>query len=318
VRAFAGLLVLLLLLPAAALAQVPQVPLPGAASVDVKAQGDALQVGLDAPAKVTLVVTNTEAASPAAQLDLPRTIGVSVEGAPDGWTAALDLASLQLKPQESRQVTLQVSVSADAVEATAHLIVTAKAYARGVNAVPLAGPNVDPEAIAHADVQATRADSPQRVLLETVGPYVWLLLLALVAALVIILTLVAANRRVAVRLSASEPQHTVVPGNRAVFPVLVHNITRRDDTIVLRVPNVAEGWATFLPTPQLDLEAGHQEEVPVVVIAPKDVAVGTRQPFTVTATSAQAPKRPASVVLEAEVVAPRRKGVPPKEPAPEA
>jgi hypothetical protein len=80
---------------------------------------------------------------------------------------------------------------------------------------------------------------------------------------------------------------------------------------------VPEGWATFLPTPQLDLAAGHQEEVPVVVIAPKDAAEGTRQSFTVQATSAQAPRRPAAVVLEAEVVAPR-KGKAAKEAAPEA
>ena len=309
VRASAGLaalLLLLLLLPAAASAQVPQVPLPGAAAVDVKAEAATFKVSLDQPSTDKLTVTNTEQSTGSPQLDQPRTIGLTVEGAPAGWTTALDLAALQLKPGESREVMLQVSVSGSATEKTANLIVTAKAYARGVNQVPVAGSNVDPEAIAHANIEVTRVDAPQRALVETVGPYLWLLLLALVAALVVILSMVAANRRVAVRLSAAEPQHTVVAGSRTVFPVMVHNITRRDDTVVLRVPNVPEGWATFLPTPQLDLVAGHQEEIPVVVIAPKDAPEGTRQPFTVSALSVQAPRRPATVVVEAEVVAPRK------------
>jgi hypothetical protein len=312
-------LALLLALPHLAVAQVPptpQAPLPGAASVDVKAAQATVTVSLDQATQVTITVTNTEMGTGNSQVDQPRFFAVTVAGMPDGWTASLSPPTFQLKPQESRQATLQVSVSGAAVDKQVRLTVTAKAYARGVNAVPVAGPTADPEALANTDVVAARADNPQRVLLETVGPYVWILLLALVAALVIILSLVAANRRVAVRLSAAEPQRTVAPGARAVFPVLVHNITRRDDTVVLRVANVPEGWATFLPTPQLDLEAGHQEEVPVVVIAPKEAAEGTRQPFTVQATSAQAPRRPATVALEAEVVAPRKGKA--KEPAPES
>lgn len=298
-------LALLLALPHA-VAQVPPVPLPGAAGVEVKATTDPVQASLDKPAVVTVTVTNTESSTGNSQLDQPRVITLSAAGAPDGWTASLSPPSFRMKPGESRQATLQVSVSGNAVETQAKITVTARAYARGVDPVPVAGPLADPEATANTAVTAVRVDAPQRVFLETVGPYVWILMLALVAAIVVILSLLAANRRVAVRLSAAEPQHTVAPGQRTVFPVLVHNITRRDDTVVLRVPNVPAGWATFLPTPQLDLEAGHQEEVPVVVIAPKDAAEGTRQPFTVTATSAQAPRRPATLVLEAEVSAPRK------------
>jgi hypothetical protein len=314
VRALAGLLVLLVVLPGLAVAQIPPppgIPTPAPASVSVKATTDPIQVSVDAPATVTITVANTEAPSQLEQLNLPRHVTLTVTGATEGWTGGIDTPSFDLKPGESRQARLQVSVSLDAPEKQVKLTVTAKAYARGVSSVPVAGPQVDPEAQASTDVTFQRQDSPQRVLLETVGPYVWVLLLAIVAALVIILSLLAANRRVAVRLSAAEPQHVVAPGSRTVFPVLVHNITRRDDSIVLRIPNVPEGWATFLPTPQIDLPGGKQEEVPVVIIAPKDAAEGTKQPFTVTATSAQAPRRPATVVVEAEVAAPRRR----KEPA---
>jgi hypothetical protein len=300
-------LAFLLALPILAAAQVPTLPpTPGAASVDVKAPTDPVSVGLDAPASVIITVSNTEQSTGNAQLDQPRFFGLTAEGAPDGWVASLSPSTLQMKPGESRQATLQLSVSGNAPDREAKVTVTAKAYARGVNAVPVAGPQADPEALASADVNAVRSDTPQRVLLETVGPYLWIFLLVTVAAVVATLSMVAANRRVAVRLSAAEPQRTVAPGARTVFTVLVHNITRRDDTVVLRVPAVPEGWATFLPTPQLDLEAGHQEEVPVVVIAPKDAADGARQPFTLSATSAQAPRRPATVVLEAEVVSPRK------------
>jgi uncharacterized membrane protein len=309
VRALAGLLVLVLLLPGLAVAQIPPppaVPLPGPASVSVKASSDPVSVSLDAPSTVTVTVANTETPTNS-PLDMARFVALSVAGTTEGWTASISPGSFQLKPGESRQATLQFSVSANAPDKQVKVTVTAKAYGRGINSVPVAGPQADPEAMANTDVTAQRADSQQRVLLETVGPYVWILLLAIVAALVIILSLLAANRRVAVRLSASEPQHLVAAGSRTVFPVLVHNITRRDDTVVLRIPNVPEGWATFLPTPQLDLEGGKQEEVPVVIIAPKDAAEGTKQPFTVTATSAQAPRRPATVVLEAEVAAARKR-----------
>lgn len=308
-RAPLGLLLALALLsalPGPAAAQVPTVPIPGAASVEVTAAAEPVQLSLDAPASVTVTVSNTESATGNAQLDQPRLIALTVAGAPEGWTASLSPATFQMRPGESRQATLQVAVSGAAADRTAKLTVTAKAYARGVDAVPVAGPAADPEAQDSAAVSLVRSDSPQRVLLETAGPYAWILLAALVAALVVILSMVAANRRVAVRLSAAEPQRLVAPGARTVFPVLVHNITRRDDTVVLRVPGVPEGWGTFLPTPQVDLRAGQQEEVPVVVIAPKEAVEGTRQPFTVVATSALAPRRPASVVVEAEVAAPRR------------
>ncbi|HEX2066019.1 MAG TPA: NEW3 domain-containing protein [Candidatus Thermoplasmatota archaeon] len=295
----------LLMLAGLGAAQAPSVPLPGAASVDVRASTDILRVGLDAPAAATVTVANTERSTGNAQLDQPRLIALSVAGVPKGWTASLSPASLRLRPGESQQATLQLSVSADAQGREAKLTVTARAYARGVDAVPVAGPLADPEAVAAASVDAVRSDTPERVLLETVGPYVWLLLLALVAAAVVILSLLGANRRVAVRLSVAEPQRTVAPGARAVFPVLVRNLTRRADTVTLRVAGASPGWGAFLPTPQLDLEGSRQEEVPVVVIAPRDAAEGTRQPFTVQATSTQA-RRPAAVTVEAEVVAPRR------------
>ncbi|HUR61522.1 MAG TPA: hypothetical protein VM286_04070 [Candidatus Thermoplasmatota archaeon] len=306
-RALAGLLLMALLLPGLATAQVPQVPLPGAASISVKATSEPVHVSLEAPATVTVTVANTEAPTNS-PLDMPRFVALTVSGTTEGWTASLSEGSFQLRPGESRQAKLQLSVSAGAPEKEVKVTVTAKAYGRGINTIPVAGPQADPEAEERTDVTAQRIDPPQRVLLETVGPYVWMLLVALVAAVVVILSLLAANRRVAVRLSASEPQHLVAPGSRTVFPVLVQNITRREDSIVLRVRDVPEGWATFLPTPQLDLDGGRQEEVPVVIIAPKDAPEGTKQPFTVVATSALAPRRPASVVLEAEVSAPRRKG----------
>lgn len=309
-RVLAALLVLAVLMPCVAMAQVPTVPVPGPASVSVKATTDPVQVSLDQPATVTVTVANTETPTNS-PFDMARPVSLTVAGMTEGWTASPNPGFFQLKPGESRQAILQVSVSANAPDKSIKLTLTAKAYARGANGVPVVGPQVDPEAIANTDVSFQRVDPPQRVLLETVGPYIWILLLAIVAALVVILSLLAANRRVAVRLSASEPQHLVAPGSRTVFPVLVHNITRRDDTIVLRIPNVPEGWATFLPTPQMDLEGGKQEEVPVVIIAPKEAVEGTKQPFTVTATSAQAPRRPATVVLEAEVSGPRKRKEPP-------
>lgn len=310
-------LVILALSASLASAQLPTLPVPvpsgntpGPASVQLKTALTQVTVSLDKAATVELTVTNTESSTNTPG-DTARFISLEVTGAPVGWTPGVSPASFQLKPGQSGKATLTVAVTGGAKDRDIKLTVTAKAWPRGVNSVPVAGPQVDPEALSTVDVAASRADTPVRTLLETVGPYIWVLLLGLVAALVVILSLVAANRRIAVRLLAPEPERAIAPGSRTEFPLVVHNITRRDDTVVLRVPDVPEGWAAFLPTPQLDLEPGRQEPVSVVIIAPKDAQDGARQSFTVCATSAQAPRRPATVVLEAEIVAavhaPRRR-----------
>ena len=284
----------------------PPIPVgPGPASVDVKAARQSVEVSLDHADTVDITVTNT--ASPSGTpFDQPRTVVLSLSEPPQGWTTHLSQTEFHLGPGNTGKATLTVSVSGDAQEETPSVTVTAKMFGFGVTQVPVAGPQADPESTAATVVKATRTDSVTRDVLEKVGPYIWVVLLGFVAAVVLALSLMAANRRVAVRLSSPEAEQSVAAGGRTTFPLRVHNITRQPDTVFLRASPLPEGWAAYLPTPQLDLEPGQQEEVSVVVIPPKEADTGAHQAVDVTATSALAPRRPATMRFEATVAPARR------------
>jgi hypothetical protein len=273
--------------------------------VSIKAPGT-VQSSLDEPAVVEVTVTNTAAPSGVEALDRPRLVTLSTGDGPAGWTARVAPSEFRLAPGQSAKATLTVSVSASAAE-TASLTVTARMYPLGVNTLPIVGPEADPESTAAASLKATRVDSVTRDVLESLGPYVWVVLLGFVAAVVLALSILAANRRIAVRLSSAETAGKVPQGGRSSFPLRVHNITRQADTVFLRVNPLPEGWNAYLPTPQLELQGGQQEEVSVFVVAPKGAEEGTHLTVDVTATSSLAPRRPATVRFEA-TVATKRKG----------
>ncbi|MFO1533088.1 MAG: hypothetical protein ABR562_05240 [Thermoplasmatota archaeon] len=301
----------LLALPLAA-AQVPTLP-PGPsgapmAGVDVQATPQSVAVSLDHSGTAKVVVRNTASPTGLEPFDQPRTVTLGLGDMPVGWTARLSQTEFHLRPGASGESTLTVSVTAEARVDSASATVTAKMFALGVNQVPVAGPQADPDATAATVVKASRSDSVTRDVLETVGPYIWVVLLGLVAAVVLAVSVLAANRRVAVRLSSPEAEQAVAAGGRTTFPLRVHNITKQQDTVFLRASPLAEGWAAYLPTPQLDLEPGQQEEVSVVVVSPKEAEAGAHQAVDVTATSALAPRRPATMRLDATVAAARKKG----------
>lgn len=306
--------VLLVLQPAAA--QVPPLPpLPpppggtASAGVEVRMDRNAVPVSLDEPGIVELTVTNTGTAT-GTPLDQPRTVVLDVVGEPSGWTASIDPTTFQLNPGQSLKARVTVSVSAQATATVADLNVTARMYPAGVGVVPGVGPTVDPEASDTAPLRATRDDSAVRNLLEQSGPYLWVVLLGLLAAVVVLSTILAANRRVAVRISSPTAHLDIAPGGRVALPVTVTNITKREDTLVLRAVCKSEGWATFLPTPQVDLDGGQEEELSVIVIAPKDAKADERAMVEVVAMSAQAPRRPAKLQFEATVTAAAKRGRP--------
>ncbi|MEA3189628.1 MAG: hypothetical protein QOD77_210 [Thermoplasmata archaeon] len=307
-RAILATLAVLLVLHSAA-AQVPPIPpLPpppgGSASAGVEVRMDRAQVtvSLDESAVVELTVTNTGTPT-GTPLDQPRTVVLDVVGETNGWTASIDPTTLVLNPGQSLKARVTVGVSAQAQATVADLNVTARMYPAGVGVVPGVGPAVDPEATDTAPLRATRDDSAVRNLLEQTGPYLWVVLLGLLAAVVVLSSVLAANRRVAVRIASPAAHLDIAPGGRVALPVTVSNITKREDTVVLRAVCKAEGWATFLPTPQVDLDGGQEEELSVIVIAPKDARPEERAMVEVVAVSAQAPRRPAKLQFEATVAA---------------
>jgi len=272
---------------ASAAAQVPPIgppAVPGPAGVDVRAQDAQVQLSLDHAATTDILVTNTGSAT-GTPLDAPRRVNLDVAGIPEGWTAAVSPTSFQLGPGQTGKAVLTVSVTAEALARTANLNVTARLYPLGVDQVPGAGPAADPEARDSAGVTATRQDSLGRTLTEQVGPYIFLLLGALLLAVVAVVALLILRGRAAVRLSCDDGEAAVRPGATATFPLNVTNISGRDDGVALRATAPA-GWIVTFSQSQFELPANSDARVELSVKVPKDAAAGQRHEVAVVVVSA--------------------------------
>ncbi len=299
------LLLAVLLVGVTVSAQVPPLPpdvptAPGAASVDVRVQDVQMTVSLDQPGTTDVMVTNTGDPNPInPQFDMPRRVNLEVTGAPEGWTAAIVPNTFQLGPGETGKAVLTVSVAGAAEAPEARLNVTASLYPLGIDAVPGAGPAVDPEARDSASVTVTRQDSLGRTVTEQVGPYIFLLLGALALALVAVITLMVLRGRAAVRLSCDDAQLVVAPGGKAVFAITVTNISGRDDGVALRATSPA-GWHTAFSQGQFELPANSEGKVTLTVSVPKTAKSGDRQDIPVVVVSAL-PRKSSGIRLTVKI-----------------
>lgn len=286
---------------APALAQSP--PLPGAPGPDhviLHAERTELSVSLSQPDSVDVTVTNGDTPT-GTPLDVPRHISISVAGSQPGWTLGLSPspASFELAPGASGTAKLSVAVAAGAQASS--IDITFKARMDPLSPSIPAGSPFGAGAEATTAFTARHEESLPNQFAQGLGPYLWVLILGLVAAAVVIATLLAANRRIAVRLSCAETDVDVVGGTRRTVAVRVHNLTRHSDTVLLRAGPMPDGWSVYLPNAQLDLEGGQQEEVSAVVMAPRGAEEGLRQAVELVATSAQSPRRPAALHIMATV-----------------
>ena len=280
-------------------------PLPGfpgvQAGLELTADRDEVVVSVEQQAVVVLQVTNTMSRTDT-PLDQPRTIGMAHSGVPTDWTVSFDPASFTLGPGEQQAVTMRVQVASVSSDTQALITVTARMYPAGVGTIPGLGQEIEPEATAELGIQAMRQEHLDRVVLEKLdGPWIFVVLLALLAAVLVAGQMIARNRRRAVALRAPSPTGTVPPGGRLSLPLQVQNIGGTHDTILLRVAELPPGWAAFLPVVELPLGPGRSEELDLVVIAPADAGAGARQHVQVTATGSQNPRRPATVRFDVRV-----------------
>lgn len=306
----------LLLLAASALPCVAQTP-SGSPSVTVAIDGEAGTVSVETAAEFDVAVTNTGTPT-GTPLDEQNTgdVTVTVTGIPDGWTASVEPAAFRLGPGQSQKVTLRVSVSADAPDGQADLTVTAVLKSALERLDPILGniPGGTQLASAEDSITVTRDDSVTRDVLEAIGPWIYAVLLLMVAAVLVAVAISVSSRRTLVRLSSDSRELTVAPGGRVAFPFRMEGLAKQTDTVLLQVSAVQEGWAAFLPVPELTLEPGQAEEMSLVVIAPKDAPQGAKQAILVTATSAKAPKGAANLEFVAlvEGLIPLEAGTAPK------
>lgn len=290
-------LLALLVLSAVVHAQVPQ---PEPSGVSVRPAHVDVEASVEGPTEFEVRVEHTGGSGlpvPGAQ---ERRFRVAAVDVPEGWVAHADPADFALGPGESQSVVVVVQVAAQAPR-SADFEIVAQLVPQGVQDVPGVGPLADPESEARTTVSAVREESFTRDLLERIGPGVYVLLLAVLAALVLVGAVLVQRRRGAVHLDAPQPQVVLGPGGRGSVRLLVENSGRQDDSMVFHVSDVDPGWAAFLPVPELRVRADHAEELQLVVIAPADAPPGARQSVQVQATASRQAGRPASVTVEAVV-----------------
>ncbi len=299
-RVTAAVAVLALLAASAfAAAQTPS----ASAGVSVTIDGERATASVDRPGEFRATVTNTGTASNS-PLDAQNqaNVDVRVTGAPAGWTASVTPSSFKLGPGASQTVTVTVSISAGAAAKAADLTVTADLTTSLEPLDPILGPGQQSQRATASDtIHVTRDDSVTRDLLENIGPWIYAVLLLLVAAVLVALGISLAARRSLVRLSSDARELQVPPGGRVAFPFKIEGLAKQEDAVLLQVSAVQEGWAAFLPVPELVLDPGQVQELNLVVISPKTATDGARQAILVSATSAKAPKGAANLEFVATV-----------------
>lgn len=300
-------LVGLCLLALTASAQTPASPFAPAVSINVLAEDGV--VSLDGAAEFEVTVKNEGTAFPVGNEATGADVALKVTGAPAGWTATISPSSFSLQNGQTRtDIRLRVSVSADATERTAELTVTADLDSPLEGLDPITSPTGNSQRATATDtIAVTWDDSITRDVLETLGPWIYAVLLVLVAAVLVAVGLTVGSRRSLVRLSSNMRELTVPGGGRAVFTLQAQGLGKQGNNVLLQVSAVPDGWAAFLPTPELNLQPSEIKDLTLVVIAPENAAVGTRQAVLVSATTAKAPKASANLEFIAIVGPPELK-----------
>jgi hypothetical protein len=308
----------LLLIGLSAASVVAQAPTP-APSISVAFETDSGTVSLDKPGEFKAKVTNTGQVSPPPFNEQNAgDVVIDITGAPQGWTVSVVPAHFKLAPGASQDVIVMVAIAADSAQKSVEITIQATMRTPFEGLEPIVGniPGGTQTATASDVLSVTRSDSLTRGVLEAIGPWIYLVLLLMVGAVLVAVGLTVAARRALVRLSSQVHELPVAPGNRVTFPIHIESLAKETDNVLLRVSTVSDGWAAFLPVPELTLESGAAQDMTLVVIAPSDAVPGTKQPILVTATSAKAPRGEAAlefiaVVEEGEppaaVKAPKRK-----------
>lgn len=277
-----SVLVLLLLVPIAG----AQVPSPY--TLTVTADTADATVSVEEPATVRFTVEFSSQNPLDGQL--ARTIQVIATG-PDGWTVAVSESVLSMTSGSSQTVDVVVSVSTATEEGVGSINLQARLAPFGLNAIPAVGPILDPDAVADASTDVDHTESITRKTLETVGPWIWFILLAILFLIAAIIKFILDARREYVRLEIDAVDVTVGAGKSMAIPVRVTNTGPSEDTIVFHIAAVDKGWAASLPVPELDLDSGKTEELQLIVSVPKDAKSGGRHAIGIGAHSAAAPRK---------------------------
>jgi hypothetical protein len=295
---------LLALLVLAAAGAPPAAGQDASPSVDVTGDSEGT-LAVDRPGTFVFSVKNTSPSLPGPGSNVEARVVVRVDGAPSGWTVGVSPNDFRLAAGATQRVDVQVAVAPGAPEA-ANLTVVADLYSalEGLERVLGEVPGGTQHASDGAPLRLRVDNTLTRDVLEALGAWVYALIVLLLVAVIVAVAVTVSSRRSLVRLVSDTRERAVAPGGKVAFPFRVEGLARETDTVLLQVSATMEGWAAFLPVPELVVEPGQSQDVSLVVIAPRAATPGTRQAILVTATSARAPKGAANLEFVAQVEAP--------------
>ncbi len=282
----------LLLFAAPAHAQSPG----SCAEVAVTVDGGDGTLSVEEPVTFPVTVSN-EGPATGTPLDQPADVELTVAGVPEGWTASFEDATLEVLPGQSAQTMLTVGLSSSAAKAAELTIRATLTY--GVPDV--LGGATGCTATSTAQLALAKEESLTRQVLETVGAWIYVVMGALVLAVLMATKLSLDARRTAVALTADLNLVRLPAGARGTIPVQVENISRRHDRVQFHLSVVPDGWLALLPLTEVELAPGEVHQLFLQVNTPADAQPGDLKAITMLATSRVAPRRPASAVLEIQV-----------------
>ncbi len=230
----------------------------------------------------------------------PRQIRIDHTATPAGWSIQISPRQVDLLAGESATITATVTLGAQAVQSETQVTFSARLVTRGAEGTPL-GAAIDPEAVGTADVTLKREDPLTREVLESVGPWIWVVLGGAALVAVILAIVLARGNKATIVMQTHSPRASVAPGRSVAVPVTVENLLRSEDTVIFHVAPVPDGWAASLPVPELPLDGRRREELHLVVTAPKGAPTGTQVAVGLSASSARSPGRIAELVVHVVV-----------------
>ncbi len=281
----------LFVLPAPAEAQ------PACAAVEVSVDAGNGTLSVEEPARFAVTVANGGQAT-GTPLDQQAEVELTIAGVPDGWTASFDDATLQVAPGKSAQTMLVVALSTAAATKAADLTIQAT-LSYGLPGV-IAGAS-GCTSTSTAQLVLAQEESLTRQVLETVGGWIYVIVGALVLAVLMATKLAVDAGRTAVTLTADLALVRLPAGARGTIPVQVENVSRRHDRVNFHLSVVPEGWKAILPLTEVELAPGEVHQLFLQVNTPGNAEPGDLKAITMLATSRVAPRRPASAVVEIQV-----------------
>lgn len=274
-----------LLLTASASAQLEEITgvISPSISLSMDAEGT---IQTDAPTSFMLTVTNNAAAT-GTPLDLPTEIKLELDSAPTSWVVEISPAILEVMPGQSATSTVTISSAPGSAAAGA---VTIRGFANnGIG--PLTTEGAD-----SATIELTNVDNATTDLLNTLGPWVWVLLALLILTIILVIVMWAQSNKKIVKLSTDNPTIKGTPGGKLTVPITVRNLTNKHSNILFDVSESSGQWAAFMLSPELELRSHAVGEAQFVAIIPQQNP-GEKAVYTITAQSSAGPKQTASLKI---------------------